>query len=241
MCAAMTNELRPQGSEQAPRRGLLRPRIIAFDLDETLYPREAGIMQAIGRRITLYLEQFLHLSTEEALALRQRYVHDYGTTLRGLQVVCGIDAEAYMAFVHDVPIEEMTGYDERLDRALDSIDAQKVVFTNASREHAERVLAARRIRRHFARIIDVRDMEWVCKPAPAAYPRLLAMLKTPAQRCMLVEDNLRNLRPAARLGMLTVLVDGRPEEGVSDFTIDEIWEIGPVYASLPAEPAARQT
>jgi putative hydrolase of the HAD superfamily len=223
--------------DSAHGRRLLRPQSIAFDLDETLYPRQAGVMQAIGRRITLYLEQCMHLSTADALALRQRYVHDYGTTLRGLQVLHGIDADEYMEFVHDVPVEEMIGPDARLDRALAEIDAQKVIFTNASWEHAERVLAARHIRQHFARIIDVRDMEWVCKPAPGAYTRLLTLLDTPAERCMLVEDNVRNLRPAFQIGMLTVLVNAHPEDGVVDFNIEEIWQIGAVYRRLAAEPA----
>jgi len=137
-----------------------------------------------------------------------------------------------MEFVHDVPVEELVGYDARLDAALEAIDAQKVIFTNASCEHAERVLAARKLRRHFSRIIDIRDMDWVCKPDPRVYPRLVSMLDVPAERCMLVEDNVRNLRPAAEIGMLTVLVDGRPEDGAVHFFIDEIWQIGALYASL---------
>jgi putative hydrolase of the HAD superfamily len=205
--------------------------VAVFDLDETLYPRHCGIMRAIGERITLYVEQFFGMPTAEARALRHDYFVRYGTTLRGLQVNHLIDADEYMAFVHDVPVEASVGYDARLDEALASIAARKVVFTNASWEHAERVLAARQLRHHFERIIDVRDMGWISKPAPDAYARLLALLGSPASRTMLVEDNVRNLRPAAELGMITVLVDG-DGEGVADFVIDEIWEIGNVYATL---------
>ena len=205
--------------------------VVVFDLDETLYPRDSGIMQAIGKRITLYIEQIFNLPTNRAMTLRSEYFQRHGTTLRGLQVNHDVDADVYMEFVHDVPVEESVGYDLRLDQALEQIDAEKVVFTNASREHAERVLNARGIRHHFSRIIDVRDMEWVSKPAPSAYSRLLELLGTPGERTMLVEDNVRNLRPAAELGIVTVLVDGNGE-GVADFVIDEIWQIGEVYASL---------
>lgn len=208
------------------------PDVIIFDLDETLYPRQAGIMQAIGRRITAYLEQFLGLSHEEAMALRQEYIQKHGTTLRGLQIHRGIDADHYLEFVHDVPVEELLRYDERLDRALESIDASKVVFTNASREHAERVLQALGIRRHFCRIVDIRDMDWVSKPHPSAYPRLLALLNAPAERCMLVEDNVRNLRPAAQLGMITVLVDAESDDEAVHYVIDEVWQIAALYAAL---------
>jgi len=221
-------------TDEGPAARRRRPRCLVFDLDDTIYSRHAGVMQAIGERITLYLERFLNLSTEEALALRQRYVQEHGTTLRGLQLIHHIDPDEYMEFVHDVPVEELVGYDPRLDAALAEIDAPKVIFTNASWEHAERVLAARRIRRHFTRIIDIRDMDWVCKPEPSVYPRLLAMLDTPAERCMLIEDNVRNLRPAAQIGMLTVLVDAPPENGVVHFKIDEIWQIGALYTALPA-------
>ena len=211
---------------------LLAPHAIAFDLDETMYPRHAGVMQAIGQRITLYLEQFMGLSTDEALALRRKHVVEYGTTLRGLQIENSIDSDQYMEFVHDVPIEALLRFDPRLDRALESIDAQKVIFTNASREHAERVLAALGMRRHFARIIDVRDTDWICKPHREAYVHLLALLAVPAQRCMLAEDNVRNLRPASEMGLTTVLVDAAGDGDAVDFAIDEIWQIGAVYQSL---------
>ena len=205
--------------------------VVVFDLDETLYPRECGIMQAIGQRITLYVEQFFSLPEREAKALRTDYFRTYGTTLRGLQVNHQIDPDQYMEFVHDVPVEEWVGYDARLDDALGQIDARKVIFTNASWEHAERVLKARRIRRHFSQIIDVRDMNWISKPAPDAYTRLLDLLGTQPERTMLVEDNVRNLRPAAEQGWVTVLVDG-DGEGVADYVIGEIWQIGQVYAAL---------
>ncbi len=204
---------------------------VVFDLDETIYPRDAGVMQAIGERITEYLQRYLGLSFEDAVALRRRYVREYGTTLRGLRRHHQIDADHYMDFVHDIPIERLLHYDTRLDQALSRIDAQKAIFTNASRQHAERVLEAMGIRRHFSRIIEVRDVGWEGKPDPQAYTRLVELLGTRPERIMLVEDSLRNLRPAAQLGMITVLVDGEGY-GEVDFVIDEVWQIGDVYAAL---------
>ncbi len=204
---------------------------VVFDLDETIYPRDAGVMQAIGERITEYLQRYLGLSFEDAVALRQRYVREYGTTLRGLRRHHQIDPNHYMDFVHDIPIEQLLRYDARLDQALSTIDAQKAIFTNASRQHAERVLNALGIRRHFSRIIEVRDVGWEGKPDPEAYARLVELLGSPPARIMLVEDSLRNLRPAAQLGMITVLVDGEGQ-GEVDFVIDEVWQIGEVYAAL---------
>ncbi|MGC8826290.1 MAG: pyrimidine 5'-nucleotidase [Anaerolineae bacterium] len=204
---------------------------VVFDLDETIYPRDAGVMQAIGERITEYLQRYLGLSYEDAVAMRRRYVWEYGTTLRGLRRHHQIDPDHYMDFVHDIPIEQLLHYDARLDQALSRIDTQKAIFTNASRQHAERVLEALGIRRHFSRIIEVRDVGWEGKPDPAAYTRLVELLGTRPERIMLVEDSLRNLRPAAQLGMVTVLVDGEGH-GEVDFVIDEVWQIGDVYAAF---------
>lgn len=204
---------------------------VVFDLDETIYPRNAGVMQAIGRRITEYLQRYLGLSYEDAVALRRRYVKEYGTTLRGLRRHHQIDADHYLEFVHDIPVDQLLHYNGRLDQALSSMDVQKVIFTNASLQHAERVLEALGIRRHFSRIIEVRDVGWEGKPDPGAYIRLVELLGTAPARIMLVEDSLRNLRPAAQLGMITVLVDGEGQ-GEVDFVIDEVWQISEVYAAL---------
>lgn len=204
---------------------------VVFDLDETIYPRTAGVMRAIGQRITEYIERYLGLSPDEAAALRRRYVREYGTTLRGLRRHHTIDTDQYLSFVHDIPIEDLLSPDPRLDAALESIDAEKAIFTNATREHAERVLGALGIRRHFSHIIEVRDVGMEGKPDPQAYCRLVEILGTTPARILLVEDNVRNLLPAKAMGMTTVLVDG-DGEGKVDFVIDGAWQIGTVYAAL---------
>jgi len=218
--------------ERLHDRAIRVPRTIAFDLDETVYPRQAGVMQAIGHRITEYIERFFGVTRPKALALRAEYLRRHGTTLRGLQIHHDIDADEYMAFVHNVPVEQLLRNDPRLDQALSNIDAEKIIFTNASWEHAERVLNAIGIRHHFGRIVDVRDMGWESKPHPGAYSRLLCLLDARPEEVMLVEDNIRNLRPAVELGMLTVLVDAGAEGESIDFIIHEIWQIEDVYRQL---------
>jgi putative hydrolase of the HAD superfamily len=118
-----------------------------------------------------------------------------------------------------------------------SIPYDKVVFTNASREHAERVLDLLAIRHHFARIVDVRDVGYESKPQPEAYQRVCELLGAKPEECLLVEDNARNLIAARELGMVTVLVQdgtGAADEG-ADFVISEIEELGTVLARVPLE------
>ena len=57
---------------------------ILFDLDETLYPRNAGLMQEIGVRIMRYMVERMGFSPEEAEIKKLRYYQKYGTSLRGL-------------------------------------------------------------------------------------------------------------------------------------------------------------
>jgi putative hydrolase of the HAD superfamily len=210
-------------------------RIILFDLDETLYPRQSGVMEQIRILILRYLRERLHLSAEEADKLRQHYLVTYGTTMRGLQIHHQIDPDDYLRYVHNIPLDRYIKPNQGLDAVLALLPQEKIVFTNASREHAERVLALLGIRRHIDRIIDVRDMDYESKPQPAAYRRICDLLDVRPEECLLVEDNVRNLRPAKALGMVTVLVDSRQVDDSVDFTVLRIEEIGNVVKELEHE------
>lgn len=213
---------------------------ILFDLDETLYPPHAGIMGCIRDRILEYICTRLELPAGEADAMRHRYLQAYGTTMRGLQVNHQIDPDEYLHYVHDIPLQEYLQANGELDAVLAALPQDKVVFTNASREHAERVLDLLGVRRHFVRIVDVRDMQYESKPQPAAYQRICDLLGVRPEECLLVEDNVRNLQPAKALGMTTVLVrDGHsgPADGV-DYALNRIEEIGGLLEQIrrPSKP-----
>lgn len=211
---------------------------LLFDLDETLYPTRSGLMAEIGNLMSRYMEEQLSMPPTEVASLRKQYYQTYGTTTRGLQLHHGVDPEEYLAYVHNIPLEDYIGPNEELDRVLAEIEAQKAVFTNASAEHALRVLAILGIERHFSRIIDVRATGYVGKPDPEAYQRALTLSGAAGDECLLLDDQVRNLRPAKELGMTTVLVseDGAgPRQNRAadvDFVIAEVTEIGEVMQSL---------
>lgn len=209
---------------------------IVFDLDETLYPRSGGLMEAIGQRISLWLEQSLGLDPAEALALRRLYVEQYGTTLGGLIVEHHIDPEAYLAFVHDVPVETLLRPNPALDAMLAAIPLQKAIFTNSTVEHSRRVLRALGVEAHFAALVDIRQLGYCNKPRPEAYERLLSLLRARGPDCILVDDRAVNLLPAHRLGMTTVQVDGAGGDGV-DFVVRDVVEVGLVVERLLREAA----
>jgi putative hydrolase of the HAD superfamily len=212
-------------------------RTILFDLDDTIYPRSAGIMGEIRRLILDFIQTRLELPAEEADALRARYLKDYGTTMRGLQVNHQIDPGEYLLHVHEIPLSKYLEPNPELDAVLAAIAQEMVIFTNASREHAERVLEVLGIRQHFSRIVDVRDMAYESKPQPSAYIRICKLLSAKPEECLLVEDNVRNLCPAKDLGMSTVLVGDGSRSGnpCVDYAIDRVELIGGVLDEIESQ------
>ncbi|MGB9722948.1 MAG: pyrimidine 5'-nucleotidase [Chloroflexia bacterium] len=181
-------------------------RFLVFDLDETLYPAQAGLFREIGRRINLYLQERLGIPLEEALPLRQSYYERYGTTLRGLQIHHQVDPEDYLSFVHDVDVSAYLQPDPALEAVLSTLSQEKVIFTNATTAHARQVLHALGLAHHFPRIFDIHSLRFHCKPDPEAYRILLKLLPAEGQECLLIEDNMRNLLAGKSFGMHTFLV-----------------------------------
>jgi putative hydrolase of the HAD superfamily len=215
-------------------------RAILFDLDDTLYPSQSGVMDQIRDRMLHYLRTRLNLSPEEANDLRRHYFQTYGTTMRGLQIHHHIDADEYLARVHDISLEDHLQPNEELGAVLAGIQQQKVVFTNASREHAEAVLAVLGVGSHFDRIVDVRDMNYESKPVASAYGRICELLELEPGECVLVEDSVRNLAPAKALGMVTVLIAAgdNPEPETVDYVLPRVEEIGRLLAQIEGAPTA---
>lgn len=198
-------------------------KFLIFDLDETLYPRQAGLMQEIGARIHRYLMEHLQLSEDDAKILRQRYFQKYGTALRGLMVERSTDVnpEDYLQFVHAVSLTKYIGSNPELAAMLRSIDLPKVIFTNATLEHAQRVLEILGISDCFSRIIDIRAVDYISKPDRRAYDKLLSLIGAQPGECILVEDSARNLLPAKALGMKSILVDSADCDEV-DYCVKDI-------------------
>lgn len=207
---------------------------LIFDLDETIYPRDSGLMRAISDRISEYMTARMGMDPQIVPDLRARYWKQYGTTSRGLQVLHGIDVDDYMRFVHDLALDEYIGPNPALDAVLYQLGQRKVIFTNATTNHAQAVLKIVGVRHHFGAIYDALYFGNEAKPAVGAYRKLLGSLGVDGARCLMVEDTARNLRPARALGMTTVLVDppaGADLDG-ADYVISHIAEIGDVVRRL---------
>jgi len=178
-----------------------------FDLDETLYPPNSGLWEAIRERINAYLHERIGIPQNRVASLREEYFREYGTTLRGLQANYEVDTDEYLAYVHDVPLSRYIHPDPNLRTALAGIRARKFIFTNADANHARRVLEATGLQEVFTGIIDVHTMAPHCKPMPGSFERALEAAGKPEPRaCVLLDDQARVTRAARQLGMFTVLV-----------------------------------
>lgn len=171
-----------------------------FDLDQTLYPYSSQIICHIDAKIALYCQNIFQVSLDEAQIIRENYFRLYGTTLGGLQRERNIDAEHYLDFVHDVDYSELN-FCENLKKSLENLEGRKIIYTNATKEHAKRILEKRRITEHFEDIFDIRHSGFRAKPCPNAFQDFIKTYHIHPQMSIFFDDNLANIRTAHGLGI----------------------------------------
>ncbi|MHB8764012.1 MAG: pyrimidine 5'-nucleotidase [Deferrisomatales bacterium] len=185
-------------------------RVWVLDVDNTMYPAGSGLFARVDERICRFMEERVGLPPGDVPALRRRYRDEYGVTLGGLMAHHGVDPGEYLPYVHDVPLGEYLAPDPALAAALAGLPGPRVAFTNGSEAHARAVMARLGVGALVERVFDLAFMDYVPKPRPHGYRKLLAALGVAAARCCLVDDLPENLDTARELGMATVLVGPEP-------------------------------
>lgn len=210
-----------------------------FDLDNTLYPASCRLFDQVQQRMTQYICDRLAVTLEEAAEVRRRYFREHGTTMRGLMTVNAIDPHEFLAFVHDIDLAGVPP-DPALVAALRRLEGRKIVHTNGSVRHAERLLDHLGLSDAFCGIIDIVAAEFDPKPALAGYNLLLARHAVAPQRALMVEDIARNLEPAAALGMTTAWLRSDLEWAAADAERDYIHHVVDDLAGFLTAAAALQ-
>ncbi|WP_033070588.1 pyrimidine 5'-nucleotidase [Thalassospira australica] len=180
--------------------------VLIFDLDNTLYPAACNLFSQVSDLIGKYVRDALSLEADEAYRVQKDYFHRYGTTLRGLMTEHEVDPADYLAKVHDIDVSVVSPAPD-LATALDDLPGRKLIFTNASRGHAERVMDRLGIADRFETIFDIVDANYIPKPEQEPYDLLLARDGIDPARAVYFEDMAKNLLPAKEMGMTTVWVD----------------------------------
>jgi putative hydrolase of the HAD superfamily len=135
-----------------------------------------------------------------------------------------VDAGAFLDFVHDIDVSPVSPSPE-LDQVLARLPGRKFIFTNGSTAHAGRVTGRLGVSHHFEGVFDIIAADYKPKPDPATYDKLIREHGIVATKAAMVEDLPRNLRPAAALGMTTVLVLTGEEWAEADRTGDHIHHV----------------
>jgi putative hydrolase of the HAD superfamily len=187
-----------------------------FDLDNTLYPPECDLFALIDDRMTRFVMAELSLGWDAARALQKKYYHEHGTTLAGLMAHHDMAPRRFLDEVHDIALDRI-GPDPALAAALARLPGRRLVYTNGSTRHAERVTAALGIDHLFDEIFDIEAAAFVPKPDPSAFAAMIAAHGVAHRSGAFFEDLAKNLAPAAALGLTTILVGPHAQDGAEDF------------------------
>ena len=178
-----------------------------FDLDNTLYPPASRLFDQVSGRMTKFIVEHFDLDPDTARVKQKDLFKRHGTTMRGLMVEHGIDPNVFLDYVHSIDVGSIDA-NPSLGKRLGLLPGSKLIFTNASRGHAERVLGQLGIAPHFEEIFDISKADYVPKPDRATYAAMLERHQVSAANACMVEDMAVNLKMAKELGMATVWLRG---------------------------------
>jgi putative hydrolase of the HAD superfamily len=214
--------------DQTPDLGpdLRHVRTWLFDLDNTLYPADSGLMGAIVSRMTDYVMQVTGLPRDEAHALQKAYLAQHGLTLVGLMQNHGVDPDEFHTIFHDITLEALA-HDADLTAAIGALPGRRAVFTNADAVHTARVLEKLGLDALFPEIFHIGTFGYVPKPQPEPFGRLIAEHDVEPKSACFFEDSERNLAPAHALGMTTVLVGPHAQASEAPFVTYRVPHLAP--------------
>jgi putative hydrolase of the HAD superfamily len=140
--------------------------------------------------------------------------------MRGMMTEHGVHADDYLAYVHRIDHSPLQP-NPAMGAAIARLPGRKLILTNGSTDHADKVLERLGIGAHFEAVFDIIAAELEPKPAPQTYRKFLDLHGVDPGTSAMFEDLARNLVVPHALGMTTVLVvpDGSRE------VVREDWEL----------------
>jgi putative hydrolase of the HAD superfamily len=199
-------------------------RVWIFDLDDTLHDASAHIFPVMNHAMTQYIQDTLNLDEISAHQLRQHYWKVYGATLKGLMRHHGTDPYHFLEVTHKfVNLPEMVIQTKRLRHLLKTLNGRKVIFTNAPKNYAFRVLDLLAIGDIFELVFSVESSQFHAKPSVRGFQTLLKSIGTKPSDCIMLEDNLAALMTAKRLGMKTIWISRKLQKpNFVDFRLSSV-------------------
>ena len=238
---------------------------IIFDVDDTLYDVDTGFTaHRNGAIVQQYMvDHFKFSSLQEAKELRDEYFERYHATAKALTVAqqegrfppgAPTFDTAHLAdyWATHLDYSKLGGPKKELKRKLQSLPLTLVAFSNGPKAYVRKVLEALDLLDVFGDegLYAVDDVLPYCKPEAAAFEKIFENIGRPSVKsCIMVEDSMKNILQAKKLGMKTILITGKSEEGrilpedrpevndpAVDFSIATIEELPNALPGLWATP-----
>ncbi len=181
-----------------------------FDLDNTLYKAECGLFDKVHILMGRFIEENLKLSSGEAQALRSKYYHQYGTTLRGLMIEHKINPDDYLNYVHQINYDVVSP-NESLRDIIKELSGKKYIFTNANYGHVEKVLEKLKMEEIFDGCFDISESDYLPKPHKEIYESFQKKFNLDNSSTAMFEDLHINLKEPFYMGWETVWVTNNLE------------------------------
>lgn len=192
-----------------------------FDLDNTLYPREARLFDQIEILMEDFICNFLGIERAEASQLRSAYWKSHGTTLRGMMDEHDMPPDGFLDHVHNIDLSHLEKAPD-LAAAITALPGRKIIYTNGSRRHAERVTAARGLDGLFDALYGIEHAGLIPKPHAEAYAHIIAQDGFDPKTAAMFEDEERNLEVPRSLGMGTILVGANKTQGYTQHDTSDL-------------------
>ncbi|MAQ78669.1 MAG: pyrimidine 5'-nucleotidase [Rhodospirillaceae bacterium] len=194
-----------------------------FDLDNTLYDVGTDLFAKVSRRMTVFIQNAFQFDEAAAKHLQKEMFLKYGTTMRGLMVEHDMDPEEFLHFVHDIDVSDLEP-DPVLKKLLEDLPGRRLIFTNGSVPHAQRITEQLGIGHLFEGIFDIVAANFLPKPEPITYQAMVDEFDVVTTASVMIDDMAKNLIPASNLGIRTVWLKHDKDWSSKDFSSDHIDE-----------------
>ncbi len=219
-------------------------RVWLFDYDLTLYA-ERAVIESLDLRISLFVQRTLQCPFDEAVKIRKDYLHRFGTTLAGLRIVHGVLPDDYFDFIHEPEHLTYPNFSRLKLETLRSIRGPKYVFTNGRSDWSRAGISRMGLSECFRKIVGLENLGWEGKPSDIAYAKMEDFLLADAvirpgdspQEIVLLDDSLKNLKPAHDRGWTTVWVnaDSREEGSFVDARASSLMDLPRFLETVPGD------
>ncbi len=176
-----------------------------FDLDNTLYPADCNLFAQVDLRMGTFISERLGVPYAQARHLQKSYYRQFGTTLSGLMQIHKMEPTDFLDYVHDIDLSVVPEHPE-LAEAIARLPGRKLIYTNGSLRHGERVAEKLGVLHLFEDICSIETCDYVPKPEREAFVKMANRYNVNGSQAAMFEDMPHNLEVPHEMGMTTVLV-----------------------------------